>query len=662
VAGFIRRYSYFPGVETITAIEGVIIVDLPPPGSIQGVGAGTVCCIGEFADMTYGTTYDSTGTITTKPQPVEIFSGQDLADKAGGFDETIGSTGIAGGSGFLALRNKTFSRLVIVPVNLASNKGVRLYRDLPTNKSATDPTPVVLLQAATVAAGREFKLAGNRVRVGARKVFTALGQYEQGIDGAITAAGAPAATQTFGSATGAFLTSKNGGPVQKGDLLVLGVIGGVGALGANAATYRVATTATVATQLVVEKLDGSTFDWTTGIAQPWRVHPSTDADTGGIAAVEDVNGYIVPARPLDSAIAADQALAPTIVPPAGSATGWDPLSGLHLRTIPTAGLSYTATVQAANAVNDATIDALYAPAFDALLSDDLPGREVNILVAARHSSTIRTKGKAHVLQASQFGIGRRFITSPELSVVATSAAIADADPGVGANRTERIDYSWPGVQTFVPEAVGFNMMGADGIAHADGMIDTHADMWLAAVESNLPPERNPAQAAAPVPDVLATVVAFQRGVSSLTIGDYIALRSKGVCAMRFDRTTGPGFQSGVTTSLLTGEKNIFRRRMADFIEDSLSQSLVQFAKLPLTNSLKDSEVGQVDAFLAQLLSANNPAAQRIDGYLIDDKSGNTPANTAAGIFVIIAKVRLTPTQDFLLIQCSIGESVSVTAT
>jgi hypothetical protein len=650
MAGFIRRYQYFPGAETITAIEGVIIVDLPPPGSIQGVGSGTVCCIGEFADMTYGTAYDTSGNITTKPQPVEIFSGQDLADKVGGFDETIGSTGGAGGSGFLALRNKTFSRLVVVPVNLASGKGTRLYRDLPTNKSAT------------VAAGREFKLSGNRVRVCARKVFTALGPYEQGVDGAITAAGAPAATQVFGSATGSFLTAKNGGPVQKGDLLVLGVIGGLGALGANATTYRVAATATVATQLTVEKLDGSTFDWTSGTLQPWRIHPSTDADTGGIAAVTDVNGYITPARPLDSAIAADQSLAPTIVPPAGSATSWDPLSGLHLRTIPTAGLSYTATIQAVNAANDPTIDALYAPAFDALLSDDLPGREVNILAAARHSSTIRTKGKSHVLQASQFGIDRRFITSPEMTVVATSAAIADADPGVGANRTERIDYSWPGVQSFIPEAVGFPMMGADGQVHADGMLDTHADMWLAAVESNLPPERNPAQAAAPVPDVLAPVVAFQRGVSGLSIGDYIALRSKGVCSMRFDRTTGPGFQSGVTTSLLTGEKNIFRRRMADFIEDSLSQSLVQFAKLPLTNSLKDSEVQQIDAFLAQLLSANNPAAQRINGYLIDDKSGNTPSSEAAGIFVIIAKVRLTPTQDFLLIQCSVGESVSVTAT
>ena len=50
MAGFIRRYGNFPGTETITLIEGVVIVDLPPPGSITGLSTGTVGLVGEFAD------------------------------------------------------------------------------------------------------------------------------------------------------------------------------------------------------------------------------------------------------------------------------------------------------------------------------------------------------------------------------------------------------------------------------------------------------------------------------------------------------------------------------------------------------------------------------------------------------------------------------------
>ena len=61
-----------------------------------------------------------------------------------------------------------------------------------------------------------------------------------------------------------------------------------------------------------------------------------------------------------------------------------------------------------------------------------------------------------------------------------------------------------------------------------------------------------------------------------------------------------------------------------------------------------------------LLSANNPAAQRISGYNIDTQSGNTPQLEAAGIFVIIVNVRTLATADFIVIQANIGEGVVVT--
>lgn len=660
MSGFVRRYQFFPGTEVITLIEGVVIVDLPPPGSVNGVGVGTVCCVGEFADVSYGVAVDTTGTVATKPQPVEVFSGQDLVNKVGGFDATIGDTGISGGNGYIALRNKKFSRLILLPVNLASDKATRLWRTLPTNASATRAVPIVTLAAGSVEAGREFKSGANRIRTMKRVEFTSTGHFASGIDGAVTAAGAPAPTQVFGSATGSFLTAKNGGPVQDGDLLVVGVIGAAGAQGANADTYRVTADASSATQLTVQKQDGTSFDWSSGVALAWRVHPSTDAESGaGDLAV--TSACTVPARPLDATIPLATIVSPSLVPagPGTDGKSWEALTGLKLSTHPSGALTYTAAVQGANAVYDVAIGALYSACFDALLTEESPARDVNILVPARTGAEIRTAQRAHVLSASGQGVGRITIMSPALNIVDTVSAQAAL---LSTYRHERVIFCWPGAQTFVPEAVGYAMKGADGFTHTDGILDTHLNMWMAAVLSNLPPERNPGQGTAPVPEVMAAAIGLQRLVSGLTMTDYTAFRSSGIAALRIDRSVGPIFQSGITTSLTSGEKNINRRRMADFIEDSMAQRFVSFAKLPLTNSLKDAILSEADAFLSGLQSANNPPAQRISGYLLDEKSGNTPDLEAKGIWVLIAKVRTLATADFIVLQVEAGEGVKVTAT
>lgn len=661
MAGFIRRYGYTPGVETITLIEGVVIVDLPPPAAINGVSTGVVGLVGEFPDMTYATAVSSTGVVTTKAQPVEVFSAQDMLDKVGGWDSTLGNFGLSGGNGYEAVRNKKFARLVCVPLNLASSAAGRAWRELPTNAGSALAQPVVPMQGGRVEAGRRFLQGANRVNLAKRATFTALGHYKNGTDGSVTSAGA-AATQTFNSASGGFLTANNGAPIPKGAILVVGQIGGAGALGANALTLRVQTQAASNTALVVEKLDGTNFDWTTGASLPYRIHPQTDADTGGTNGnynLADTGGYTLPARPLDATIAAATTLAPSVVPPANAAGSWDPLSGLAMRSHVSTGFVYTATVQAPNAVNDATIDALYATAIDALLQDTAPARDVNIVFGARTSSTIRSKWKAHVLAASEVGLGRTACIAPDLQTVTVTTVTGDASPGVGATRDERINYSWPGAQTFVPEAVGTSLGTADGNTTSDGLLDTRGDGWLAAVLSNLPPERNPGQAGPPVDTVLAPIAGLQRAAPNLGVGEYTALRAAGVCGLRDDRVAGFIFQSGVTSSLTSGKKNINRRRMADFIQDSVSKRLVGFSKQPLTTALKDTITGEIDAFLNQLLSPNNPPAQRIVAYEIDDKSGNTPALEAQGIYVVIGRVRTLATADFIVFQTEVGEGVVV---
>jgi hypothetical protein len=606
---------------------------------------------------------EATGAVTTKPQPVEVLSAQDLSEKVGGFDELLGEFGEALGNGFCELRNKKFSRLVVAPINLCSDHGQRVCRQLPTCKSGTDADPIVPVVGAVLPAGYEFRLAAvpaDKVRLAQRVTFTDDPSLLQGLDATLVATPLPwPHTQSVSLPTGGVLAAG----IQKGDVMVLGVIDGAGALGANAGTFRVVSiTSDVA--VVVEQQNGDAFIWTAGVC-PFRFYPAATADSGGNNQLSDIPGSTVIVRnvgpdPLTTGTGATVRLDPTSPAPAGTATTWHPLSGAVLLVLDTISV---ATEQAPNAPNGAELAALYAAVLDALLDDAYPARDVNMIWPARKYSAIMTKLKQHVLEASSRGIGRVAFLAPDLLVAAIGDAVSDTAPGVGATRDERIEYSWPGVQTFVPEAVGYPITGSDGNVHTDGFLDGSGEGWLLSVCSNLPPERNPGQAADPVPAVLAPITGFQRGLSGvLGLPEYKLLRQKGIAALRNDRNVGFIFQSGITSSLESGRKNINRRRMADFIEDSIAGRLVSFCKLPLTDALKDAARGEVYAFLNQLLSPNNPPAQRIAAFEVDVKSGNTPDLEAQGIFVIIARVRTLATADFIVLQAEIGEGVKITTT
>jgi hypothetical protein len=682
VSGFVRRFTSTPSVDVITAIEGINIIDLPPPSPPQGVSTNVACLVGEFADMTYGVAVDSAGAITTFGNPIEIFSGADLLNKLGGFDSTIGQFGVACGNGYVELRNKTFGRLVVVPVNLASASGIRMWRQLPTNKSATDPTPVVPVSAATVPAAYLLKdgtQALERMKVGRAVQFTALVNYLGGTDGSVTNA-APSATQTFTSAGGGFTTvlrpdGKIG--VQVGDILVTGVIGLTGPQLDDARTTRVVSI-TSDTVLVVQSLDATVAAWTTTSAViVWRLHPASTADSYGDGAgslMSAQGSFTVPVRPTtndagtgasgtDGTWPTGTSLLPVIAPPALTATSADPLSGLAGKVGPTVAVAYTAAVQRPNAPNITAIDTLYTNAMASLLNDGVPETEVTHVWCARKSSTIRSQLLLLATNRSARGAGLTASISPELGQSLTTSlttVTGSADPGVGANRDERVFYSWPPVITLVPEAVNIPINGADGSVVLDGTLDTTGDGWLASILSNLAPERNPGESTSTTQTVLKPCLGTGRQIPFLDINAWTLMRLRGIAGIRFDKTTGPEFQSGVTTSLNNGQKNINRRKMADYIEDSLAQALKPFCKLPFSNETQDGAIAQCTDFLDLLLSADNASFQRISGYQLDPKSGNTPALTARGVFVIIVRVRTLATADFIVLQCEIGEGVVVT--
>lgn len=652
--GFVRRYNSFQPASVLNQIEGVVVIDLPPPASIQGVQTGVVGMVGEFPDFTYATLVDGQGNVSTKYQPVEVTSAQDMLNKVGGWDATLGDFGADDGNGFAAVSNKRFARLVVCPVNLASSKGVRLFRQLPLCKSATDSQPPVPVLPAQVAAGTEFKDGSNRVHVGATVSFTALGPLAAGIDGQQNASG-PAAQAVFQSAGSDFVAAG----VQAGDALVVGVLSGPGVEG----TYRVISVTT--TTLTVEALDGANITWAVVSDLPFRVHPASTIDSGLTTTLSQSAGYLIPARPLNAAIAPATTLSPTVAAPAPTANTFAPLYGLKMQTQPGVGngLAYSASVQAAN-VSGSGLDGAYNDALQAYLADASPMSEVSIVFCARTNATIRGSLKGHVVTASAQGNGRMAIMAPPINEVSETAVLGSGTNGVGNinfSRDERVIYCWPGVQTQIAQAVGSSVETAIGTFVSDGVLDVRSDGWMASVLSNLAAERNPGQSAEPVPAVLLPVLGFQRGnLPAFTISDYILFRQNGVCALKFDRVVGKTFQSGITTSTVAGQKNINRRRMADEIEDSIAIAYQQFVKLPLTQSLKDAIDAETFTYLAGLKSETNPAAQRIADFSIDSKSGNTFELNAAGIYVVIVKVQMLATADVIVLQAEVGPNVSVT--
>lgn len=679
-AGFVRRYSYFPGTEELNAIEGVVIVDQRSPGPIRGASYGVVCVVGEAANMSYVCKVNTLGEVVSSFDVQQVYGGSDLLDKIGNFDSTLGEFGDEMGNLFVEVRNKSFSRLVVCPVDLVrpasgtTQYGIRCWRQLPTNTSATDTTPITPGVAVRLDASSEFRASSNRVLLAAPVDFSGTPPRVVGVDGTTTVAGLPALTVTLTSAGGDFV---NNGVVE-GDVVVVGSLNAA-ALSQNlicAATLRVVSVDS-ATQLTLQKLDGTdpsgtsrfvaSTDWLAGSALAYRVHRGSDANSGDSNQFSEAAGYSVLARPIVGTVAAATALAAYPTPTAPTGSVWDELSGLAGATHPTGALTYDADVHAPNLACTALLRARYLEAFNALLNDVEPVNSISIVTAARKDNTIQSYLRLHCLSASQRGMSRMYVISPKLTTLTKATILSSAAPGVGgtgggAIRSERGIYSWPGCRTFIPEMVGLETACSDGTTTDDGNIDVSMDTWVACLLSNLQPELNPGQAAAPVPTIFSPIIGYQRGTPSLDMSDYILFKQGGICALRMDRVVGPILQSGITTSLTSGEKNINRRRMADFIQDSLAARYNQMSKMLGRQSIKDSLLSETVAFFEDLLSDNNPEAQRIESYSVDDKTPNTPALSGQGIWIIKSVVRMLPTLDVIVCQSEVSpDAITVTA-
>lgn len=311
------------------------------------------------------------------------------------------------------------------------------------------------------------------------------------------------------------------------------------------------------------------------------------------------------------------------------------------------------------ALSEASIDAAYATAIDATDDPNGVSHDANVIFSARQSNAIRKKLRTNAIESSADGcFGRMAIVRPPLGTAKATALSNVQEPGVGAYRDQRVIYCYPGANTFVPLIAQRGTSGGAGFT-VDGNVDVGADGFMASILSQLPPEENPGQTTS----FMSAVNGLESSANAqgFKIGDYTNFRAKGIAALRMDDGTAV-FQSGVTSvdpSVNPQLRNIARRRMADFIQDTLARRAKAFGKKLSTFVRRKAMTNEIRAFLESLLSRANPQFQRIAGYTLDDKSGNTATTLAQGLYRIIIKVRTLASLDSIVLQTTIGESVEV---
>ena len=356
----------------------------------------------------------------------------------------------------------------------------------------------------------------------------------------------------------------------------------------------------------------------------------------GTTAVPNPGPHVVKVRPAtDNGTAAGASASTVVVIPATDQ--------------PTFGeLAVTNPAALTAALTEVQMDNAYIAAMNASIDLTKPSREANYTLSARRSDAIHASGLSNAVTASAEGhFGRKFIYGAPIGFT-QSQAIAD----VALQRSDRLFYCWPGWRVRIPEIAERGLAGGEGFT-ADGVITVRGEGPLASLDCQLAPEENPGQQTG----LIQSFFEVEPQSTPLGQANYISLKANGICAPRVDRVSGSIYQSGVTSSLTAGLTTQARRKMADFIQDTLAERLVPFSKKLATQIRVDSITGVINQFLSDLLAENTPQLQRIAAFSVDAVSGNTPSLNARGIFVWVVRVQTLASLDAIVVQTEIGEGV-----
>jgi hypothetical protein len=174
--GFTRRFEEFPGLNIISAIEGVVIVDQNEPPANFGVGQGMAVLIGEFLKGVPNSIYR----ISTQQVLLSNLGGYKLVSPE---DETLpeGAPIIPdNGNGFLAVTNKVWASLGVVRVDMrvtedGSETGTKVAAEISVTGAPADSS--IIVPAGT-------RVSDNATLSSATRVFATDQDYVIETDGA----------------------------------------------------------------------------------------------------------------------------------------------------------------------------------------------------------------------------------------------------------------------------------------------------------------------------------------------------------------------------------------------------------------------------------------------------------------------------------------------
>lgn len=328
-------------------------------------------------------------------------------------------------------------------------------------------------------------------------------------------------------------------------------------------------------------------------------------------------------------------------------------------TVPDVGsFSVTNLALLPAALTESAIDVAYQAAMDATLDPSNVSAQANLAWSARQSNSTRRGGKQNALDASANGLlGRMFFGRTPMGTPKAQIVSTVSEPGVGAYRDQRYVHCAPNVSTKVNGIAKRGTAGGAGFT-ADGVVDVGWDGFVVSICSQLAPEEDPGQSTNFTTLVLGLESYWTGKV--LAIGDYKVFKAAGVAAPRMDGGQCV-LQSGVTSVdplVNAALVNINRRRMADYIEDTLAIAAKKYGKKLSTNARRRAILGETKAFIEGLLSRTQPSRQRIVGYSLDTK-GNTAVTLAKGLYFINLTVKVIPSLKAIVFAITVGESVDV---
>lgn len=151
----------------------------------------------------------------------------------------------------------------------------------------------------------------------------------------------------------------------------------------------------------------------------------------------------------------------------------------------------------------------------------------------------------------------------------------------------------------------------------------------------------------------------------LTRVDYKALMEAGCCAFENDSDIGFKIRSAVVTQILNSSKlTILRRRMADYLTNSIARFLKNYQNAPNTVANRNAAKAAIETFIRlQEKDGILPKDSEVQTGLakvVDVETENDDDSIAAGEFRIIYKQRIFSEMRFIILKAEIGESVVVT--